>query len=338
MNKCSVQRLSLHREDVRDIRALVAAAQQHFDSTESQEFLDEVALYAHELPYRIRKWLHDFKLGLLSSSVCAISGFPIDDAKIGATPKHWKNQSDRHSTLQERMLHFMCASLLGEVFGWGTQQDGRITHDVFPIREYEDEQLGFSSKQSLSWHTEDAFHDYRPDFVVLMCLRNPDNIGTHYGVPNYSSLTEEQISYLFGSHYTIKPDNSHLAINNSPRADVSFETIERIKAAPPKQSVLFGARKAPCIRIDPFFMEPAEDPKAQEALEGLIGSIDQNYVECPLSPGDVLCIDNLRVVHGRKSFRARYDGTDRWLKRLLVARDLRKSRDRRAADNSRVII
>jgi hypothetical protein len=31
-------------------------------------------------------------------------------------------------------------------------------------------------------------------------------------------------------------------------------------------------------------------------------------------------------VHGRKPFKARHDGTDRWLKRLDVTLDLRKSR------------
>lgn len=56
-----------------------------------------------------------------------------------------------------------------------------------------------------------------------------------------------------------------------------------------------------------------------------------------LAPGDCVFIDNFRAVHGRKSFRARYDGTDRWLKRLNITRNLRGSRAWRPAADNRVI-
>lgn len=56
-----------------------------------------------------------------------------------------------------------------------------------------------------------------------------------------------------------------------------------------------------------------------------------------LNPGDIAFIDNYRVVHGRKPFQARFDGTDRWLRRLNITRDLRKSRHARLTAESRVI-
>lgn len=45
-----------------------------------------------------------------------------------------------------------------------------------------------------------------------------------------------------------------------------------------------------------------------------------------LNPGEVLVVDNDLVVHGRVPFRARYDGTDRWLKRASVRVPGRRSR------------
>ena len=36
------------------------------------------------------------------------------------------------------------------------------------------------------------------------------------------------------------------------------------------------------------------------------------------SAGEVLVLDNYRAVHGRRAFRPRFDGTDRWLKRISV--------------------
>jgi enduracididine beta-hydroxylase len=335
-----VQTLTLDKQELDQIAGLITEVKRHFNETESQEFLDEIGLYAHQLPYRVRQLVYRFKLGHLNDGMCCLSGFVIDDDKLGPTPKHWRDRSDATCSLEERILHFMCASLLGDVFGWSTQQNGRIIHDVFPIKEYEHCQLGFSSQEPLTWHTEDAFHDYRPDYLALMCLRNPDNIGTHCAKPDYSTLTDEQRLYLGAPHYTIKPDNSHLAVNNfQPDSvdDTSFRDIEEMKAAPNKLSVLFGHPDDPYLRIDPFFMAPAEDPKAQEALEALIAVIDGAYREYPLKQGEIVFINNLRVVHGRKSFAARYDGKDRWLKRLLISRDLGKSRDRRARDYSRII-
>jgi hypothetical protein len=54
-------------------------------------------------------------------------------------------------------------------------------------------------------------------------------------------------------------------------------------------------------------------------------------------PGYVAFIDNYRAAHGRKSFRARYDGTDRWLKQLNITRNLRGSRAWRPAAGNRII-
>lgn len=337
--------LTLEQKEIDQIGCLIAELRQCFNDTESQEFLDEIGLYAHRLPYRIRKLMYDFKLGRFSDGICRVSGYPIDDGKIGATPKHWRDGSDANTTIEERMLHFMCASLLGEVFGWSTQQGGRIIHDVFPIKEYEHEQLGFSSKEPLTWHTEDAFHEYRPDYLALMCLRNPDGVGTYCGRPDCSSLSDEQKAYLFGENYTIKPDNSHLSVNNFPPGlmvdgdrEASFRNIEEMITAPSKVSVLFGHPSDPYLRIDPFFMEKAEDARAQEALDALIALVDASYREYPLSQGDILFVNNLRVVHGRGSFVARYDGSDRWLKRLLISRDLGKSRNSRAEEYSRILL
>ncbi|WP_399082001.1 hypothetical protein ACGH2B_29630 [Streptomyces sp. BBFR2] len=39
---------------------------------------------------------------------------------------------------------------------------------------------------------------------------------------------------------------------------------------------------------------------------------------------DILLIDNHRAVHGRLPFRARYDGTERRLKRICATSDLRR--------------
>jgi alpha-ketoglutarate-dependent taurine dioxygenase len=75
----------------------------------------------------------------------------------------------------------------------------------------------------------------------------------------------------------------------------------------------------------------------REMLNALSETLAKAEQDALLAPGDVLFIDNNRAVHGRRPFTARYDGTDRWLKRISVSRGLRRSRDARATVASRVI-
>jgi len=73
-------------------------------------------------------------------------------------------------------------------------------------------------------------------------------------------------------------------------------------------------------------------------LFDLAQTIDDNLREVVLQPGDCFFIDNYRIVHGRKAFKARYDGTDRWLKRINLTRDLRKSNGSRSGCEMRVMV
>lgn len=57
-----------------------------------------------------------------------------------------------------------------------------------------------------------------------------------------------------------------------------------------------------------------------------------------VGPGSLLIVDNYRAVHGRRPFTARYDGTDRWLKKLTVSRNLRQNLNGYALRHPRVIV
>src|SRR5579862_4766960 len=113
--------------------------------------------------------------------------------------------------------------------------------------------------------------------------------------------------------------------------------IEESTLHPVKVAVLEGAVDSPYIRMDPYFMIPAEDRNARDAMMKLVKVIDERIQEVILHPGDICFVDNYRAVHGRKPFKARYDGYDRWLKRINITRDLRKSRSQRKSAADRVI-
>lgn len=337
-------RASFLDHDIQEVQALVADIVSRYDSVEQPEFLREANLLAHELPRWLREFLLEFKYLEPADGVCILSGYPIDESRIGPTPKSWNSRAVPSRTLPEEVLFILVGSLLGDPIAWATQQDGFIVHDILPIRGLEQEQLGCGSEVLLTWHTEDAFHPYRGDHLGMLCLRNPDRVPTTIGSLANARLSSRQIDLLFEPHFTIRPDESHLvkhkaaqrSINENLRA--AYDQIEKMRDRPDKIALLYGAREAPYLRIDPYFMEPVEDhPEAQAALDALIKAIDESMEDMALEPGDICFIDNFRMVHGRKPFKARYDGTDRWLKRINITYDLRKSRAARSSSPSRVL-
>ena len=254
------------------------------------------------------------------SGVCVVSGYPVDDSKIGKTPAHWREQPGS-PTVEEEVFLNLCGALLGEAIAWAHQRGGLVCQDLVPIKGHEDAMLGSGSDLELVWHTEDARYSYRGDYIGLMCLRNPDAVPTTFASIDDVRLDPELVRALFEPDFVFRPDPSHPTDN-----------------APERAAVLFGDPDSPYLRFDPYSMDSPESEEARSAMDYLIRAIDEKLTGVALLPGDCLFIDNYKAVHGRSSFKARFDGTDRWLKRINITRDLRKSRGLRKTPTSRTIL
>ncbi|MFC7584421.1 TauD/TfdA family dioxygenase [Nonomuraea antimicrobica] len=79
------------------------------------------------------------------------------------------------------------------------------------------------------------------------------------------------------------------------------------------------------------------DVEAERALDALDAALQRAEQDVVVGPGTLLVVDNHLAVHGRKPFEVRYDGTDRWLKKLTVSRNLRRSHAISATKNRRVL-
>jgi Fe(II)/alpha-ketoglutarate-dependent arginine beta-hydroxylase len=339
-------RICLTGEEALPIQQLAIHAVAAHGSVEAPECLERVSVTAHELPPRLRQSLIDFKLQERQPAIL-ISGYPVDGDRLGATPRRWVSDGEPPAAVEHEMALVLVGTLLGDVFGWATQQGGRLVHDIVPISGHEHEQLSSGSEELIWWHTEDAFHPFPADYVGLMCLRNPNRVATTLGYLDASKLTESELAILTQPHFTISPDESHQRKNqpggtrdaDAARVAEAYARIEAMNQAPPKVAVLAGGPDDYYMRLDPYFMERGHlPPAARDALARLIAVIDASIADVVLQPGDMLFVDNFRAVHGRKPFSARFDGRDRWLKRITVTRDLRKSRCARGSRQSRVIV
>lgn len=272
-----------------------------------------------------------------AAPVQVVRGLSVDDGAIGPTPSHWAAQRDPESTAREEFYFMLLAGVLGDPFGWATLQDGRLVGNVLPIRDQEKEQSGHGSADPLAWHTEDGFHPYRCDYLGLMTMRNDELVPTTVAWIDAHDIELGHRHILFEPRFVIRPDNEHLNQRRREHTDeVGPLSVDWEHPAP--TAVLFGDHDRPYLRIDPYFMsaEPG-DEAAAEALADIVARLERNLQPLPLEPGAVCFIDNYRAVHGRQAFRAHYDGRDRWLKKLVLARDLRKSRVARGEVDARVL-
>ncbi|MFC0096759.1 guanitoxin biosynthesis L-enduracididine beta-hydroxylase GntD [Micromonospora marina] len=339
-------RLDLTPEEAAQVHDLVDTLRAAHGTADSSAFLRDVAVAGGQLPARLRRFLTELRTAE-QHATCVISGFQVDDASIGPTPAGWSHQPDRRTTLTEEMWLVLCATALGDVFGWATQQEGALVHDICPAPGFEHSQLGSGSTELLWWHTEEAFHPLKCDYLGLLCLRNDARVPTTFATVENLHLDEATREVLFEPRFVIRPDDSHLEQTHGSSTatgrtavllDAARRRVREMNERPFPVAVLSGDPSSPYLSIDPFYMRvPEDDPVAAEALRRICAAIDGSLQEVALAPGEILFIDNFRAVHGRRPFQARYDGRDRWLKRVNITRDLRKSRAFRHRTDSRII-
>ncbi|MFD5824362.1 TauD/TfdA family dioxygenase [Lentzea sp. NPDC060358] len=227
---------------------------------------------------------------------------------VGPTPLRW----GLPQTPELRALDIAIATIalaVGHPFGWAGQQGGRLVHDIVPTQGFETMQVGASSQTPLEWHTEDAFHPERAHLVALVCLRNPDGIGSRVSSVRDLDLTGAEMDVLRRRDSRILPDDSY---PESWQAGGGEDGV----------AAVWDADDGPCLRYDPAYTRfLTEDPEFRAVYDKLAVSLERASTVVDIQAGDVLLIDNDLVVHGRNSFTPRYDGTDRWLKRILLHLD-----------------
>lgn len=262
-----------------------------------------------------------------SAGVTVIGAVPLHDAELGRTPIDWQ-QAARWAgdprtcaaSFELDIAMLLLARCAGEPFGWQGQQGGRLVNNILPSPGHEEEQTGASSTTLLSPHTEDAFHPQRANLLMLGCLRNPDRVGTTISSVRQVELADRQLERLRELRLPILPD-------------LSYGNDFHLDQAPAVATISMG-EDGPMLRYDPAYT-PVEraDPEFRSAYDHLSAELERVCVTAALAPGELLLVDNDVVVHGRVPFQPRYDGTDRWLKRVNIRLPHRRRAAAEAAED-----
>ncbi|MGQ0718933.1 MAG: guanitoxin biosynthesis L-enduracididine beta-hydroxylase GntD [Pseudonocardiales bacterium] len=328
----------LTNNDLQGLETIVRELRNGALSPDLPAFYDQAWQLYGRIPGGLRKFLDTFRR-TEPSAAAIVTGFPADDSAVGPTPENWQKATQCRRTVDQELYLALTGIALGEPFMWSTLQGGRMVHNVIPIHGEESQQSGHGSDVLLEWHTEDGFHPYRCDYLVLFGVRNSDRVPTTLASMRDVELTLSQVQLLSERRFFILPDDEHL--RQLAASDPDHPGLKRMRAMrkhPEPVAVLFGSPHAPYLRIDPFFMRCADgDKETESALRAIIEGLERVQQDVVVDAGSLLIVDNYLAVHGRRAFTARYDGTDRWLKKLIVTRDLRKSRDQRRQPEDRVL-
>jgi L-asparagine oxygenase len=324
------------------IDAIIQRLSSSFVSVENREFQKACALEVSNLPSQLREYLTKIASNLCNEGYYVLSGFKIDDEKIGDSPAHWDAPWENPRYLREEIFQCLISSAIGSLFGWRTQENGRLLRHIVPIKSDENEQLGGSSKTPLFWHTEEAFHPGRADYFSLMCYRNTECVETLFVNINQLELDEKIKNILYQDRFFVNPDQSHMPHNNISNhwrmQSEQFNKMKKMLMEPLKCPVLYGTKEYPMMTVDQAFMfVPDKDHEAKIALDAFYEALDKKAIKIIMNPGDIVIIDNLATAHARASYKPYYGPRQRWMRRVNIRNGRRAYLNYSEYDNSYIM-
>ncbi|MEU9067523.1 clavaminate synthase family protein [Streptomyces sp. NPDC048109] len=268
------------------------------------------------LPPSVRRKLREYRRSSGATGALLIRGLPVGATSMPPTPTA-ADSVQREVSLPAAVL-IMIACGLGDPAAFLAEKSGALVQNVVPVPGKETFQ-GNAGSVALMMHNENAFHEHRPDHVMLLCLRVD-----HEGEAGLrTSCVREALPLL--------PVATVEALKRPEFTTHAPPSFGASDAAEPGHPILFGDAEDPDVRVD-FAATTARTPRAESALHALEKTLDDVSHTHHLAVGDLAIVDNRTTLHGRTAFTPRYDGGDRWLQRSFVLADLRRSRSHRPDD------
>lgn len=283
--------------------------------TNSSDWLLKVREYGLSLPLEFRRELRALQRHSGEAGSLLVRGLPVGGS---VPPTPMASGSVQRSTTVPAALLMLVACSLGEPVAFRAEKSGVLVQDVVPVPGSEDFQ-GNEGSVLLSFHTENAFHQHRPDYVLLLCLR-----------ADHERVSGLRVACIRRAYPRLDA-TTKAALRRAEFVTVPPPSFGSSGAETPPHAVLCGDPADPDIVVDFAATRPLT-PAANTALlalqDNLAATADTHYLE----RGDLAIVDNHVALHGRTAFQPRYDGRDRWLQRAFSVRDLRRSRDHRPKD------
>ena len=208
----------------------------------------------------------------------------------------------------------------GYSYGYSGQGNSNVCDDLMPTNK--NLRPGASTRFAVNWHTEDAPYNRGPDnrlhttcdVISFAYLRNPSADMTRVNKPDPASLRPETLEAL--KKYQFKLLTSYYQKAASSNVDTSTSFVYG-----PDDWIRFSF-----ARISEQMDDYRTRGNLLPVIEELMGGLESNSRQVSSCPGDIAFIDNMRVAHARAPLKnpAKFDGSDRWLRRLGVVAGSRR--------------
>ncbi|WP_432545083.1 TauD/TfdA family dioxygenase [Kineococcus sp. SYSU DK002] len=284
--------------------------------TAPEAFGRQARLLARELPQDLAETLWAFEERGSDSGVLVLRGLEVGD--LPATPPDNRGGVGGRTLLARQQA--VVSHALGHMVGYAAEGHGHLLQDMVPNAKLAATQQSQGSRVELEAHTEQCFSGLRPDYVVLGCLRGDADAATYAfrALDLLPHVDPADVLELFRPLWTTLVDESF----------ADYLDTREVRGPFP---ILSGDADDPTMLVDQDLMHGVTK-HAQALLERVLEVYVAHRHAVVLQPGDVLLLDNLRAMHGRSPFAPRFDGTDRFITRGFVVRDLRRSRFARPGD------
>lgn len=269
-------------------------------------------------PKRLREALLRWSVEADAPGLLLVDGWG-SEPDLPPTPTDPGRTHQKASNFSETLLVGV-AGLIGEPIGFEAE-GGRLVTDLTAVRGQVDA-LTNEGAVGLDWHNEHAatglrLEPYAQPISDLLFFSLRDD-------PRGRAKT--LVADVRDAQRLL--DEEDIAILHEPRFHLRLPYLLRAASseAPPRSAprpILTGPAHAPQISCALYGdLTSATDSRAALALAALKQALSRVRYELDAPPGRLVLLDNRKTVHARAPYVPRFDGTDRWIQRTLVTRDL----------------
>lgn len=324
------------QEDEKELLIILADKYKHVcPSKNPEKFTYYAKKLSKKLPENIKTQLDHFKSNGHVNGALLIQNLPYKNNI--ETPKNNKKHIGQTTILARVQAIFN--QYLGEMVSYEAEGDGYLFQDMVPNKKLKHTQTSLGSNVELELHTEQAFSDYRPDYLSLACIKGDSCAYTYF--LHVSQIVEQlhpsKIHFLQQKNWKIGVDMSFalngcdfairgpMSILNKNEEDCFDLFYEEMDEENNKNDNLIMQKFDLVFDQD---LMVGENDEANNLIEEIIDIYFKHRDGHVLQPGEILILNNNKVVHGRSPFQPLFDGNDRFIVRSFILNDLNKIKDK----------
>lgn len=260
-----------------------------------------------------------------------VTGLPID-SKIPKTPSSGGTLApDYKRTFVSESVLLGLGSLTGaEPFNF--RQEGRgsapLIDNIVPVRELRGAKGAGGYENNFPFHCESAWHRKRPDYLVLLGIRESPTAKTLvYSTQMLEAVGELLSDPAFDSPYRLKAPDLYVQMEELgiPMGTSRYVLTQPVHGPATRRKLNINFNGTDCC-----------NEAAVKWLARLESHVESAAVAAVLSPGNAIILNNDLTCHTRTGYSPAFKGKDRWFLRGYFKKNLWAQDAVLAEDGSRV--